>query len=76
MTPVFGTGQPLHGLSGALRRAAYSIRENKARHWMLLLLADRVEVWERRIARMVKVAAIGTAGVAGLVVVARVMKRA
>ncbi|HET9948624.1 MAG TPA: hypothetical protein VFQ22_06865 [Longimicrobiales bacterium] len=49
-TPVMGTAQPLHGLSGALRRAAYRIPERYARHWTLLLFADRVDVLESRLA--------------------------
>jgi len=57
MTPVFGTAQPLHGVSGMLRRVAYSTRETRARHWMLLLFADRVNVLERRIAKLVKIIA-------------------
>jgi hypothetical protein len=48
-TPVFGTAQPLHGLSGALRRAAYHVPEHHARHWMTLMAADRVDVLENRI---------------------------
>jgi hypothetical protein len=43
---VVGTAEPLSGLSGALRRFAYSIPEHEARHWMLLLAADRVDVVE------------------------------
>jgi hypothetical protein len=41
---------PLTAVSGALRRRAYAIPEHHARHWMLLLLADRVELAERRLA--------------------------
>ncbi len=46
VTPVFGTAQPLHGLSGAIRRYAYT-RYSEARvgHWLLLVLGDRVEAW-------------------------------
>jgi hypothetical protein len=75
MTPVFGTAQPLHGLSGLVRRRAYSIRETRARHWMLLLLADRIEVWERRIARAVKIAALLPVGVGALVLTARLLPK-
>jgi MYXO-CTERM domain-containing protein len=46
---VFGTAQPPYGLSGALRRGAYAIPEHRARHWMLLMLADRVELVEHRL---------------------------
>lgn len=48
-TPVVGTAQPPHGLSGAIRRMAYSIPETRARHWMLLMVGDRVDVLEHRI---------------------------
>lgn len=44
LTPVFGTAQPLHGLSGAIRRLAYArFSEGRAAHWLLLVLGDRVE---------------------------------
>jgi hypothetical protein len=45
-TPVFGTAQPVRGLSGALRTRAYAIPEHHARHWLLLMVADRVDVVE------------------------------
>ncbi len=48
-TPVFGTAQPLHGLSGALRRVAYALPEHQGRHWLLLMVADRVDVVEDRV---------------------------
>lgn len=44
LTPVFGTAQPLHGLSGAIRRYAYDrYSEGQAAHWLLLVVGDRVE---------------------------------
>lgn len=44
LTPVFGTAQPLHGISGAIRRYAYArFSEARAAHWLLLLAADRVD---------------------------------
>ncbi|WP_338869132.1 hypothetical protein [Myxococcus stipitatus] len=51
LPPVYGTAQPPRWLSGLLRRAAYRIPDHRARHWMLLLVADRVDVWEHRLAR-------------------------
>ena len=54
LTPVFGTAQPPHGLSGTLRRMAYGIPEHLARHWIVLLIADRVDVLEGRLARLVR----------------------
>ncbi|HEY8368524.1 MAG TPA: hypothetical protein VIM86_04340, partial [Thermodesulfobacteriota bacterium] len=50
LTPVFGTAQPPRGLSGAIRRAAYRIPEHRARRWLLLLAADRVEAYGGRLA--------------------------
>ena len=44
LTPVFGTAQPLHGAAGAIRRRAYRrYSEGQAAHWLLLILADRVD---------------------------------
>jgi hypothetical protein len=47
LTPVFGTTCPLKGLSGMIRRYAYSsFSEARAAHWLLLMAADRVDVVE------------------------------
>lgn len=46
MTRVYGTTQPPRGLSGWLRRQAFHLSENDVRHWLVLLLADRVNVGE------------------------------
>ena len=46
VTPVFGTSAPPRGLSGLMRRLAYKSTENDIGHWMLLLLADRVDMVE------------------------------
>jgi hypothetical protein len=46
VTPVFGTAQPLHGLSGAIRRVAYQrFSEGRLAHWVLLIAGDRVDAW-------------------------------
>jgi hypothetical protein len=46
VTPVFGTAQPLHGLSGAVRRLAYDrFSEGRLAHWLLLIAGDRVDAW-------------------------------
>ncbi|PZE77102.1 hypothetical protein [Curtobacterium sp. MCBD17_019] len=51
VTPVFGTAQPLSGVSGLIRRAAYGFfSEGRAAHWLLLIAGDRVNVAEARIA--------------------------
>jgi hypothetical protein len=49
LTPVFGTAQPLKGLSGVIRRFAYTFSEGQTVHWLLLLAGDRVDVLESRI---------------------------
>ncbi|MDN4613983.1 hypothetical protein P5G50_05900 [Leifsonia sp. F6_8S_P_1B] len=44
LPPVFGTAQPLHGVSGAIRRFAYDrYSEGQTAHWLLLVLGDRVD---------------------------------
>jgi len=49
LTPVFGTKQPLRGLSGAIRRYAYTFSEGQTAHWLLLIAGDRVDVLESRL---------------------------
>ena len=65
-TPVYGTGQPLHGVSGVVRRLAYRAPDHQVRLWILLLLADRVEVAGCRVreepARALAVAAVLVGG--------------
>jgi hypothetical protein len=47
LTPVFGTATPPHGLSGAIRRYSYrNYSEARAGHWLLLVVADRVDAVE------------------------------
>jgi hypothetical protein len=46
ITPIFGTSTPPSGLSGKIRDVAYKLSENDIRHWLLLLLADRINVVE------------------------------
>lgn len=53
LTPVVGTAQPPRGASGMLRRAAYEIPEHYARHWAMLMLADRVDVLEGRLGALI-----------------------
>jgi hypothetical protein len=50
LTPVFGTAQPPSGLSGIIRRFSYArYSEGRAAHWLLLILADRVDAWENHV---------------------------
>lgn len=43
---VVGTTLPPKGLSGAVRRLAFRFTESEYGHWLPLLLADRINVWE------------------------------
>ncbi|KQS27129.1 hypothetical protein [Dyadobacter sp. Leaf189] len=46
LTAVFGTPNPPKGLSGKIRRYAFKYSESMIRHWLLLLVADRVNMIE------------------------------
>jgi hypothetical protein len=67
MTPMFSTALPPSGLSGVIRRIAYNIPESHARHWATLMLADRVDVLEHRLKKLLKVMVIVPAGTAAAV---------
>ncbi len=56
MPPVFGTAVQLHGVSGAIRRAAYRYPDHTVSHWLLLLLGDRVDSWGVRARRVLPIA--------------------
>ncbi|MGK4007997.1 hypothetical protein WMF31_35600 [Sorangium sp. So ce1036] len=43
-TPVFSTALPPRGVRGALRRVAYAIPDHRLSHWLVLGLADRLDV--------------------------------
>jgi hypothetical protein len=43
--PVFGTDVPPKGLAGLIRKLAYQYPDHMARHWLMLLAADRVDAW-------------------------------
>ncbi|MCR6652608.1 MAG: hypothetical protein NVV73_14455 [Cellvibrionaceae bacterium] len=46
VTRVFGTAAPAKGLSGMIRRCAFKYSEGRFAHWLLLLVADRVNTVE------------------------------
>lgn len=46
VSAVFGTSTPPSGVSGAIRRYAFKHSESSYGHWLPLLLADRINVWE------------------------------
>ncbi len=54
ITPVFGTTCPPKGLSGKLRDWAYTYSEGRIAHWLILLMADRVDVIESAISSLLK----------------------
>lgn len=46
ITAAFGTSIPPSGLSGKIRRYAFKYSESSYGHWLPLVLADRVNVFE------------------------------
>jgi hypothetical protein len=54
LTPVFGTACPPRGISGAIRKYAYTLGEGKTSHWMLLMAADRIDVIESSVEAAVR----------------------
>lgn len=46
VSAVFGTPVPPSGFSGKIRRFAFQYSESKVMHWIALLLADRVQMFE------------------------------
>src|SRR6266545_2261796 len=72
MPPVYGTAVPPRGVSGAIRRMAYRLPDHYVNHWMLLLVADRVQSWGLRARRVMTFAL----PVAALALLARRFARA
>ena len=70
LTPVFGVTVPPRGLSGMMRRAAYSIPEHRTLHWLTLLLADRVDALEARIGPRVLAVPLAIGGAAAVAALA------
>lgn len=66
LTPVYGTAQPASGLSGVMRRMAYGIPDYKPSRWLLLIMADKVDVLEHNPLRLLTMGALLTVGVLGL----------
>jgi len=62
MPPVFGTAIPPKGLSGLIRAAAYQYPDHLTRHWLLLLMADRVNFVERMVTRFPLFVPVALAG--------------
>lgn len=68
LTATFGAEHPPRGLSGALRSTAYTIPDYRVRHWMLLILADRVDALESDLGQALRRPTnwVVGAGIAGL----------
>ncbi len=64
LTRVYATDVPPRGLSGALRRLSYRIPDYRARRWLLLMLADRVDALEHGRRRVALLAALAAGGLA------------
>jgi hypothetical protein len=73
LTPVFGTAVPPRGISGWMRRIAYRIPEHHTKHWLVLLLADRMDALEHNPVRLIPI--IGVPLVAGVLWSARARGR-
>ena len=54
LTPVFGTVCPPKGLSGLVRRYAYTFSEGRLSHWLLLVAGDRIDVLESRVMALLR----------------------
>jgi len=54
LPPVSSSLLPPRGMSGILRRKAYRVPGHRPAHWMMLLLADRIEVMEFKLRRLLR----------------------
>lgn len=54
VTAVYGVAAPPSGLSGKMRKHAFTYSENHYGHWLTLMLADRVNVVEGIVADLKK----------------------
>ena len=75
LTPVFGTAVPPRGISGLMRRAAYELPEHWTSHWMVLLMADRVDAFEEQLGKVLPFAVPALAAFAALSVRRRRARR-
>jgi len=64
LTPVYSVANPPRGLSGLLRRLAYRVPDYRPKRWMLLVLADRIDVLESNPRKLL--GAVGSVGLMGL----------
>ncbi len=71
LTPVFGVTVAPRGISGLMRRAAYSLPDHYTSHWFMLLLADRVDALEDKALRALPYAIPAIGGAIVLTMVGR-----
>jgi hypothetical protein len=64
LTPVYSVENPPRGLSGLVRRLAYRVPDYRPRRWLLLMLADRIDVVESNPTKLVRL--LGSMGLVGL----------
>lgn len=64
LTPVYSVANPPRGLSGWVRRAAYRVPDYRPKRWLLLVLADRIDVLESNPGKLAR--ALGGVGLLGL----------
>lgn len=64
LTSVYSNANPPRGLSGLIRRLAYRVPDYRPRRWMMLVLADRIDVLESNPAKLLR--AVGSLGLVGL----------
>jgi hypothetical protein len=64
LTPVYSIENPPRGLSGAIRRLAYRVPDYRPRRWLLLMLADRIDVLESNPTKLIRL--MGGLGLLGL----------
>jgi hypothetical protein len=74
LTPVFGTVQPPSGVSGLIRLFAYRIPQHKARRWMLLIAADKVDVFGYRLQKAGVPLLFGGVATAGILLFRRFVR--
>jgi hypothetical protein len=75
VTPVYGTVVPKRGLSGLIRTAAYKVPSHLPRRWMMLMMADRIDVIEHNFVPLATVLGGAAVAVTGLVLAIRASSR-
>jgi hypothetical protein len=69
--PPYTDTVPLKGLSGIMRRAALKLPDWKPSRWMMLMMADRVDVLESKLTPRNLLLAGGIGGLLGAVLMRR-----